>query len=129
MPLSDISCSTDTRKQYSAIGVVTNARAVTETRTKGISIFCLCWPLGHSADMHDQEFSQRIHLSDPSYPSADDPTVSPMGHGVTMFAKCYKEWLPSPKQGDILILKGIKQVKVCQRFPPSYTSLNLLLVE
>jgi len=46
-----------------------------------------------------------------------------------MFAKHYQEWLPSLKTGDILILKGIKQVKVCQRFSPSHTSLNLLLVE
>jgi hypothetical protein len=79
--------------------------------------------------MHDQEFSQRIHLSDPSYPSADDPAANPAGHGITMFAKRYKEWLPSPEQGKILILKGIKQAGVCQHFPPSYSPLNLPLVE
>ncbi|KAF9651467.1 hypothetical protein BDM02DRAFT_810756 [Thelephora ganbajun] len=91
LPLNEISSSTDTRKLYSTIGVVTSARAVTETRTK--------------------ELSQRVHLSDPSCPSRDNPTENPMGHGITMFAKRYKEWLPSPKQGHILILKGIKQVK------------------
>lgn len=35
LPLNDISCSTDTRKLYSTIGVVTHAREVTETRTGG----------------------------------------------------------------------------------------------
>jgi len=52
-----------------------------------------------------------------------------MGHGITMFAKRYREWLPSPKEGDILILKGIKQVKVCQHFPPLCISPIILLVE
>ena len=46
-----------------------------------------------------------------------------------MFAKRYKEWLPSPKEGDILILKGIKQVKVHQDIPPPCTLLSLLLAE
>lgn len=79
--------------------------------------------------MHGQELSQRVHLSDPSYPSVDDPAANSVGHGITMFTKRCKEWLPSPKQGDILILRGIKQVKVCHRFLPSCTSLNLLLAE
>ena len=89
----------------------------------------LVWLLKYRADVYDQELSQRIHLSDPSYPSEDDQAASPMGLGITMFAKRYREWLPSPKRGDILILKGIKQVRVCRYFPPSSSSLNLLLAE
>ena len=36
LPLNGIVGSTDTRKAYATIGVVTCARDVTETRTKGI---------------------------------------------------------------------------------------------
>ena len=45
LPLNDILCSTDTRRLYSTIGVVTHSRDVTETRTKGIwsSPYLDCW--------------------------------------------------------------------------------------
>jgi hypothetical protein len=52
LPLSTISRSTDIRRSYSTIGVVTNARAVTETRTKGTPVFFLSEFLACGADVH-----------------------------------------------------------------------------
>ena len=64
--------------------------------------------------VNNLDLSQRVNLSDPSYPTLDNPAANLMGHGITMFTKRYREWLPSPKYGDILILTGIKRTKVLQ---------------
>ena len=72
---------------------------------------CLCLLLDLK---HFVDWSQSLNLIDPSnfLPSDAIRYRGGVGLSVNLFTRKYPEWLPTPKEGDVILLKTIKTVQV-----------------